>query len=412
MAGAGCCTSQSVSQGTFVTRAGKPIKANTMANSFANLPQKNNVIAEYIWIDGGETLRAKCRTIKRDKITNLNQLPEWNFDGSSCYQATTENSEVILKPAYYFPDPFRLGNNVMVICETYKWSDKTYQNLVPCNTNFRHFAKKIFDQAPAEQPWFGIEQEYTLLDEHGTFVNRPHKWPKNGYPGNQGPFYCAVGGNTTFGREVADMHYKCCLYAGIKISGTNGEVMPSQWEYQVGPSVGIDQGDHMWAARYLLMRVAELHKLSVSFEPKIFKDWNGSGAHTNFSTKKMREGSGGMKYIEDMMTKFEGMHLQHMEMYGAGNKQRLTGIHETSPYDKFSYGAGNRAASIRIPTQTLKDNGKGYIEDRRPASNVDPYVVSAMIFATTCLQADSSKEMIEHYKAWEESIPSMSIVKV
>lgn len=167
----------------------------------------------------------------------------------------------------------------------------------------------------------------------------------------------------------------------------------------------------MWAARYLLMRIAELNKMTVSFEPKIFSDWNGSGAHTNFSTKKMREGTGGMAYIEEMMTKFSNMHLEHMDLYGEGNKQRLTGIHETSPYDKFSYGAGNRAASVRIPTQTLKDNGKGYIEDRRPASNVDPYVVSGMVFATSCLPADASKGLIEHYKKWDESIPSLEIVK-
>jgi glutamine synthetase len=106
----------------------------------------------------------------------------------------------------------------------------------------------------------------------------------------------------------------------------------------------------MWAARYLLMKCAEEYNLSVSFEPKLFADWNGSGCHTNFSTKIMREGTGGMKYIEDMMVKMEAKHSLHLKLYGEGNEQRLTGIHETSSFSKFSYGAGNRAASVRIPS--------------------------------------------------------------
>jgi len=108
-------------------------------------------------------LRAKCKTVDKPKITSLNDLPEWNYDGSSTYQATTENSEIILKPVFYFPDPFRLGENVMVLCETFTWADTTYQNLVPTNTNFRYFAKQIFDSFPEEKPWYGIEQEYTIL---------------------------------------------------------------------------------------------------------------------------------------------------------------------------------------------------------------------------------------------------------
>ena len=168
----------------------------------------------------------------------------------------------------------------------------------------------------------------------------------------------------------------------------------------------------MYAARYLLQRVAELKGLTVSFEPKIFTNLNGSGCHTNFSTEKMRKGSGGMPYIEDMMTKFKDTHLTHMEMYGEDNDKRLTGIHETSAFDEFSYGAGSRAASIRIPTQTIKNKGKGYIEDRRPASNIDPYVVSGMIFDTACLDGKGSTDLVKHYQEWSHSLKSLGIVKV
>jgi len=361
--------------------------------------QQGKIIAEYIWIDGACGLRSKSRTLDA-KPKSVSDLPEWNYDGSSCYQATTENSEIIMKPVFFFPDPFRGGDNIMVLCETFIWKDTTYKELVPSNTNFRHFAKKIFDANTEEVPWFGIEQEYTILQENSRFSTRPYGWPASGYPGNQGPYYCSVGGNVCYGRTIADAHYKCCLYAGITISGTNGEVMPGQWEYQIGPCVGIDQGDHMWASRFLLHRCAEEYNMSVSLEPKLFPDWNGSGAHSNFSTKTMRDGSGGMKYIEDMMKLFEAKHAVHIKLYGAGNEKRLTGVHETSSMEKFSWGCGNRAASFRIPTSVMSANGKGYIEDRRPASNIDPYIVSGIIYDTGILESKFSDQMVTHYDAW------------
>lgn len=179
----------------------------------------------------------------------------------------------------------------MVLCECYCWEDTTYKKLIPTQTNFRATSEPIFKATENEQPWYGIEQEYTILSHFSRFETRPLGWPSNGFPSNQGPFYCSIGGNVNFGRDIADAHYKACLYAGIKISGTNAEVMPGQWEYQIGPCLGIEIGDHMWMSRYLIQRIAEEYKLTISFDPKLFADWNGSGCHTNFSTKTMREGT-------------------------------------------------------------------------------------------------------------------------
>ena len=101
-------------------------------------------MAEYVWIDGsGITLRSKCRTLP-EKVRSLADIPEWNYDGSSCYQATTDNSEIIMKPVAYFSDPFRGGDNILVLCETFKWEDSTCKKLIPSNTNFRATAMEIF----------------------------------------------------------------------------------------------------------------------------------------------------------------------------------------------------------------------------------------------------------------------------
>ena len=249
----------------------------------------------------------------------LSDIPEWNYDGSSCWQAETDNSEIIIKPVAYYRDPFRKGKHILVMCETFRWSTNGYESLEPANTNFRAHAAKIFQTCPEERPWFGIEQEYTLVGTKTKFTTWPLGWPQNGYPGEQGPYYCSVGANNCFGRVIADYHYRACLYAGIKVSGTNAEVMPGQWEYQVGPVEGIEIGDQLWISRYILQRVAEDFKVTISFSPKLFQDWNGSGCHTNFSTKTMREGTGGMDYIIQMMERFAQKHTDHIALYGDDN---------------------------------------------------------------------------------------------
>lgn len=394
-------------------------QANNLYMQYAaelfKLPQNGKVIAEYIWLDGsGIGLRSKARTLDIPEVKSLKDLPDWNYDGSSCYQAETHDSEVILKAVRWYKDPFRQGNNVLVLCESWNWADSEHKELVPANTNFRHYAQEIWNdpEVSKEKTWYGIEQEYTLVTQSTKFTKQPLGWPNNGYPGSQGPYYCSIGANVAFGRAIADAHYKACLYAGVTISGTNLEVMPGQLEYQIGPCEGVQIGDDMVMSRYLIARVAEDYDVNVSFAPKLFPDWNGSGCHCNFSTETMRNGSKGWKYIEDMMGEFEKKHKIHISVYGEDNQKRLTGIHETSSVHKFSWGVSNRAASFRIPTSTAAAK-KGYIEDRRPASNIDPYVVGALI-ADTAILPDKTKstKMLAHFTKWQNWRKTAEIEKI
>ncbi|CAN6484800.1 unnamed protein product [Victoria cruziana] len=236
----------------------------------------DKIIVEYIWVGGsGMDMRSKARTINHP-VTDPSQLPKWNYDGSSTGQAAGGDSEVILYPQAIFRDPFRRGNNILVMCDTYSPDGK------PLLSNKRYKAAKIFSdpKVAAEEPWYGIEQEYTLLQKD---VKWPLGWPVGGFPGPQGPYYCGVGADKSFGRDVVDAHYKACIYAGINISGINGEVMPGQWEFQVGPSIGVSAGDELWVARYILERITEMAGVVLSLDPKpVEGDWNGAGAHTNY----------------------------------------------------------------------------------------------------------------------------------
>ncbi|ODQ64556.1 hypothetical protein NADFUDRAFT_52193 [Nadsonia fulvescens var. elongata DSM 6958] len=334
------------------------------------LPQGSKVLAEYIWIDGTNNLRSKCRTLDT-KPTSVEELPEWNFDGSSTEQAPGHDSDIYIRPCAFYPDPFRLGDNIIVLAECYN-SDGT-----PNAFNHRYECAKLMEAHKDEQIWFGIEQEYTLFDQY----NNVYGWPKGGFPAPQGPYYCGVGTGKVNCRDVVEAHYKACLYAGIKISGINAEVMPSQWEFQVGPCTGITMGDELTIARYLLHRVAEDFNIKISFHPKpLAGDWNGAGCHTNVSTEKMRI-PGGMKYIEEAIEKLSKRHSEHVAVYGEDNDLRLTGKHETASIAAFSAGVANRGCSIRIPRSVNKD-GFGYFEDRRPASNIDPYLVTGIMAET------------------------------
>ncbi len=330
--------------------------------------------AEYIWIDGQKPtakLRSKTMVVADDKTP-----PIWGFDGSSTEQAPGANSDCVLRPVRVVPDPIRGGDNKLVMCEVLN------TDMTPHVSNTRARCSDVSDKYASQEPWFGIEQEYTFFKD-----GRPHGWPAGGYPAPQGGYYCGVGADEIWGRDVVERHTEACIDAGLTISGTNAEVMIGQWEFQIGPGGALDVSDEIWLARWLLYRIAEDHDISAHLMPKpVAGDWNGAGAHTNFSTAAMRES------YDPIIAACEALGKQadvHIKEYGAGIEQRLTGLHETAPWTEYSYGVSDRGASVRIPWQVARD-GKGYIEDRRPNANVDPYVVTALIADTVCADAAGS----------------------
>ncbi len=324
--------------------------------------------AEYIWIDGTEptkTLRSKTKI-----LPDASRFPDWNFDGSSTNQAEGHASDCVLHPVLDCPDPIRGGDHRLVLCEVFN-ADGT-----PHRTNTRAQLREVAERNAHHEPWFGIEQEYTMFQG-----SRPLGWPEKGYPAPQGPFYCGVGADEVFGREIAEQHMDACLGAGLALYGINAEVMPGQWEFQIGTAGPLVVSDHLWVARWLLYRVGELHNTSMTLFPKPVRgDWNGAGAHTNFSTAAMRD-DGGIDAIHAAMAKLADRHDHHIKYYGAGIEQRLTGLHETCDYRFFKFGDSDRGASVRIGVQTLAD-GKGYFEDRRPCANIDPYDVTRLLIET------------------------------
>jgi glutamine synthetase len=337
-------------------------------------------VVEYVWLDTDCVLRSKTRVFTKP-IQKLEDISDWSYNGSSTGQVEIRSSEIFIKPKSLFRDPFRPQpmRALIALCDTYK-PDGT-----PLDDNKRIWAEELFKKKIKEEPQFGIEQEYFLIDKE---TGEPLGFRVSNEPQTKGKFYCSIGSDNAFGREVAEGHLEACLQSGVRISGANSEASPGQWQYQIGPCEGIDAGDHLLISRYLLLKVAEMHNHVVSFDPKPLKgDWNGSGCHTNFSTKKMREGTEnktGLDIIGDSIEKLSKNHNEHMSLYGEGNKERMTGKNNTSNYEKFSSGIGDRSVSIRIGTETF-NNRKGYLEDRRPSANMNPYLVTGMIFKTICL---------------------------
>ncbi len=324
--------------------------------------------AEYIWIDGRKPtakMRSKTMVIPEGK-----EPPLWGFDGSSTEQAPGDNSDCVLRPVFATPDPIRGGDNKLVLCEVLNI------DLTPHESNTRAACVEAAEKYASHEPWFGIEQEYTFYKD-----GRPHGWPIGGYPAPQGGYYCGVGFDEIYGRDVVEAHTDACIDAGLAISGTNAEVMIGQWEFQIGPLDPVAASDQIWMGRWLLYRIGEDFGVSAHLTPKpVAGDWNGAGAHTNFSTADMRENYDAIiAACEALGEKVE----EHITNYGAGIEQRLTGLHETAPWTEYSYGVSDRGASVRIPWQVAKE-GKGYIEDRRPNANMDPYVVTRLITNTVC----------------------------
>ncbi len=346
-------------------------------------------LAEYIWLDGAEPTqgtRSKAKVVTVGMNPKIEDFPEWSFDGSSTNQADGNDSDCLLKPVSFVKDPIRGEGNFLVMCEVLN-PDGT-----PHLTNGRAKLRKILDSGASKyEPWVGFEQEYTLFHHRN-----PLGWPDDGFPGPQGPYYCGVGAKCVYGREIVEEHLEKALEAGLMIYGINAEVMPGQWEFQTGYR-GVDGEspdalticDHTWMSRWLLERVSEPYGVSVSYDNKPIKgDWNGAGMHTNFSTNAMRDKKSGREAIDKAIALLEKKHADHIPLYGARLAERLTGLHETCDINTFASGVADRGSSIRVP-QPVHLKGYGYLEDRRPGANADPYMVAARLCATIAEVDDS-----------------------
>ncbi len=319
------------------------------------------IIAEYVWLDADNNFRSKIRVLE------FNNSPDWNYDGSSTGQATTESSEIILKVVYNVEHPFLDGR--LYLCATYDINNN------PLSNNYYHNAKDIFNNQQELKPWFGLEQEYfiePLLNVNYAITNI-----------YSNIYYCSPINQPQIGNKIAIEHLEACIKIGLGISGINAEVVMNQWEFQIGPVEGINAGHHLMIARYLLNVIAAKYNMKINYHPKPFCGLNGSGCHVNFSTEPMRE-ENGLEHIYKAIDKLSFNHSYHMENYGIDNNKRMTGKNETAKFDTFTWGVGSRNTSIRIGNDTFK-NKKGYFEDRRPASNIDPYLVTSLLFKTCCL---------------------------
>jgi glutamine synthetase len=351
---------------------------------------------EYIWLDGSEPqqLRSKTKIVDRADTMNPEDYTMWSFDGSSTLQAKAgkgQNTDCLLKPVFVVTDPFRGWPNRLVLCEVLNPDGSTHVTNKRKDLSNLVSGLSITESDKSNSPWLGWEQEYTLTHKPKSKFAEGEGLPlgfeddyKTNTPRPQGDYYCGVGADTVVGRKIVEEHMDMCLEIGLDISGINAEVLLGQWEYQIGPVTPLNGSDQLWISRYILQRVAENFDVNVSFHPKPLQgDWNGTGCHVNFSTKEMRE-EGGLEIINETMLKLEKNHTKHIEIYGLFNDMRLTGAHETSSIRDFSYGYSTRDTSIRIPAQAIVE-GRGYFEDRRPASNCDPYQVTQRMLETVYL---------------------------
>ncbi len=330
---------------------------------------------EYVWLDGYkpvQNLRGKTQIKEFASFPKLEELPLWGFDGSSTQQAPGGSSDCVLKPVAVYPDSTR-KNGVLVMCEVMN------ANGTPHVSNSR---ATILDDPDT---WFGFEQEYFLYQD-----GRPLGFPEGGFPAPQGPYYCGAGFRNvgSVARQIVEEHLDLCLDAGINHEGINAEVASGQWEFQIFGKGSKKAADDVWMARYLLIRLCEKYGIDVEFHCKPIRgvynsplDWNGSGMHSNFSTKFMRE-VGGKEYFEALMAAFAKYMSEHVAVYGPDNHFRLTGLHETQSIDKFTYGIADRGSSIRVPHSFVNSGYKGYLEDRRPNSAANPYDVASRILKT------------------------------
>jgi glutamine synthetase len=339
-----------------------------------------DTIVEYIWLDSDYNFRSKTRILSRKLVVDICQIPEWNYDGSSTNQASTEKSEIVLKPVFLCNDPFRYNNHKIVYCGTYDLSG------VPLSNNHFDRADDVFHfiNTCHYRPWFGMEQEFVILDES---TGLPINYDEN----DDSKHYCSIDNYSKRERDIMEDFMKRAMHSELNICGINAEVSPGQWEFQIGPCEGITIGHHVMMARYILSRVAHRFSCRIDYSPKpLGENKNGSGCHVNYSTTFTRLGDekrSGLDFIYKYIESLSKVHSEMIKCYGDENEKRLSGNCETAHYNEFTHSVGGRNTSIRIANNVFIKKC-GYFEDRRPAANCDPYLVSSLMFYHTCTKHD------------------------
>ncbi|XP_065170276.1 glutamine synthetase 1, mitochondrial-like [Atheta coriaria] len=340
----------------------------TVLQKYLNLPVPEcTTLADYFWVDGtGTHFRSRTRTLDKQPKC-VEDLPAWHVDGSKTNESDcdAEQQDVRLLPVAMYNDPMRRGGAKLVLCESYTMDYK------PTKSNTRSKCCDMYTKTMNHQPLFGFCQQYMLMQIDG----KPLGWPGGGAQlPSTGAYYCGVGARNSIGREIVEAHARACLYAGVGLSGFNSEQIASKWKFETKPTKGIKAPDDIIVGRYLLQRIAAEFGVDASFNPKGVKK-GGSDLHVKFSTSFMAEQNG----IEQILAAAEALakkHKAHMSIYNS-RKTKHRG-----KFKKFTWGMGDRGYSVRIPFD-VQSAGCGYLEDRRPAANSDPYAVCTAIMKTT-----------------------------
>lgn len=322
------------------------------------------VVAEYVWVDSKGQTRSKCKTVSAKPDTH-DDCAIWSYNGGPCGQADPKSSDVYLVPRKVFDDPVRGAPHVLVVCESITHS------MEPAAGNFRAECAEVMEKYQGADPWFSMEQEYVCCDDQG-----------NPLGCKESDNYCGRGALNLPPkmRELMGDHYAMCLRAGIKVSGMNTEAGKGQGEFQVGPCKGINIGDHVIAARHTMHKAANKYRVAISFAPVNEGVEHASGAHMNFSCRQTR-GDGGLTVIEKVGRALGRRAKEAVTLFGEDNDKRLNGAGFTSDINSFRFAVADRTASVRIP-RACGIVGKGWLEDRRPSANCDPYRVATHIMKT------------------------------
>lgn len=383
--------------------SGVPMPMNTVtpvtSHEVVSLQGSGKVMAEYIWL-GSSGADLKSRTVVLDEQpASPEDLPIAEIDGSSYGQAAEESCEIYLQPKKIFADPFRGGNHILVLCDTYvpplacHAVADPWENMAPHISNHRAACEEVMKQATQQQPVFTMQQDYTLISDGcppsgGFLMGETPGVPINNSPG------LSEKAAARLGREVSELHMHACLSAGLSYSGSHAS-STHQYGYKIGPCLGLDMGDQLALSRFLLHRIAQHSAAGIHYDSLgALGGASGNKCTVQFSTACSRDPISGLSAIQDMMERLACSHLVTLsgcglataDSHSSGSWHSSSGFSEPiapTGNARFTVALGSRHAAIMVPTSTLL-NKCGPILDRRPPAGSDPYLTTMLLVANAC----------------------------